>query len=122
MTIPFRPSFEDTPLTADEEREFRSWALFNGVRDVDHPESHYDYRGYWKKVARSGQDQRKAYDDGLHFPDTYKKHGHPTFSVESQYSTGPGDGGRWDGETFVPPKTLEEMMAIRRIIPKRTKP
>ena len=93
---------EVTPLSTGEERAFKQWATTNKITDVDHPESRYDYRGYWKDVASKGIDQRKAYDDGLHFPDTYKQHGHPTFSIESKYSKGPNDGGRWEGEKFIP--------------------
>ena len=94
---------ERTPLTPSEEVAFQAWARANQIADVDHPESRYDYRGYWKQVASKGGDQRKQYDDGPHFPDTFKQHGHPTFSVESQYSAGAHDGGRWNGEDFVPP-------------------
>jgi len=92
------PQQEITPLKPAEETVFRRWAQDNNIPDVDSPESFYDYRGYWKeygnKPVRFGVD---------HFPDTYKQHGHPTFSVESKYSSGPNDGGRWEGETFVPP-------------------
>ena len=95
---------EITPLSPTEETAFQAWARAAGIRDVDHAESRYDYRGYWKDVASKGGDQRKTYNDGPHFPDTYKQHGHPTFSVESQYSRGPVDGGRWDGETYVTQK------------------
>lgn len=98
-------SSETTRLSAQDESKFQSWVKANSITDVDHPQSRYDYRGYWKDVASKGIDQRKAYEDGLHFPDTYKQHGHPTFSVESKYSTGPTDGGRWEGETFVPQTT-----------------
>lgn len=70
----------------------------NGLTDVDHPESKYDYRGYFRqfgnKPIRFGVD---------HFTDTYKQHGHPVFSAESQYSRGAWDGGRWIGETLVAP-------------------
>jgi hypothetical protein len=96
---PVRP--EVTPLTRTQELAFRRWTVLNGITDVDHPDSFYDYRGYWKDVASKGVDQRKAYDDGLHFPDTYKQHGHPTFSQESQYSRGLWDGGRWVGEDYL---------------------
>src|SRR3990167_489448 len=61
---------ERTPLTPSEEARFRRWSVVNGITDVDHPESRYDYRGYWRDVASKGVDQRKEYDDGLHFPDT----------------------------------------------------
>jgi hypothetical protein len=124
MTLPFRPQFENTALSPEDEREFRMWARMNQINDVDHPESRYDYRGYWKNVARSGADQTKKYSDGIHFPDTYKQHGHPTFSMESQYSRGPRDGGSWggtDGETFVPEPgpRLEDLVRDARGDPTR---
>ena len=93
---------ETTQLTADEERRFREWAARNNVRDVDRPDSYYDYRGFWKQMPsariRGGID---------HFPDTYKQHGHPTFSNESQYQA--NDAGSWNGEQFTPaPAQLED--------------
>ena len=66
------------------------WALENAITDVDDPQSRYDYRGYFKQFG--GAPIRFGVD---HFTDTYKQHGHPTFSVESQYSRGLHDGGRW---------------------------
>ena len=87
---------ETTRLNKVEESEFRAWAKRNGITDVDHPDSHYDYRGYWKSVRGADHPQ------GEHFPDTFKQHGHPTFSVESQYSRGPNDGGHWQGDQFIP--------------------
>jgi hypothetical protein len=89
---------ERTRLTPDEERRFRQWVQANRIPDLDHAESRYDYRGYWKehgdKPIRFGQD---------HFTDTYKQHGHPLFSAESKYSRGKQDGGQWIGETLVAP-------------------
>ena len=87
---------EVTPLSPAEETQFRQWVATNGITDLDHPDSHYDYRGFWKQTK--GAPHKK----GDHYPDTFKQHGHPTFSVESQYSKGPGDGGTWKGDTFVP--------------------
>ena len=93
-----------TRLTPAEEAEFAKWAREANVRDIDHPESFYDYRGYWMDVARRGADQRKTYADGPHFPDTYKRRGHPTFSVESKYARqNDPDAGRWDGEVYITP-------------------
>jgi hypothetical protein len=86
---------EVTPLPPGQERAFQVWLRQNHVRDLDHPDSHYDYRGaFLAGVGRGG--------GAGHFPDTFKQHGHPTFSVESRYSKGPGDGGSWDGENFMP--------------------
>lgn len=96
------PRSETTHLSEGDEQRFREWARGAGVQDVDNPQSFYDYRGYWRDIASRGLDPREMHDDGLHFPDTYKQHGHPTFSVESRYSAGPDDGGRWDGEAYIP--------------------
>jgi hypothetical protein len=89
---------EQTVLTPAEEAQFQRWARTNRITDVDDPRSRYDYRGYWKEHGDAPM--RFGVD---HFTDTYKQHGHPTFSQESQYSAGPFDGGRWLGESFVPP-------------------
>jgi hypothetical protein len=86
---------ETTRLTPAEESDFQAWVRANGIIDADDPRTKYDYRGYWKEIASQGQDARAMMPDGLHFPDTYKQHGYPTFSVESKYSAGPHDGGRW---------------------------
>jgi len=93
---------ETTRLGPDEERDFAAWSRANGVRDVDHPDSHYDYRGFWKESG--GRPVRGGVD---HFPDAFKQHGHPTFSRESRYSRGAGDGGIWLDDSFVPPPKYE---------------
>lgn len=85
---------EVTELPSAKEKEFQAWAKKFGLTDVDHPDSHYDYRGAFLAGLKPGQD--------AHWPDTFKQHGHPTFSVESQYSKGPNDGGHWNGDVFVP--------------------
>ena len=97
---------ETTTLSPGEERQFRAWVRANGIRDLDHPDSHYDYRGYWKREVARGRDTTEinAGDGQRHFTDTYKQHGHPTFSAESQYSRGLSDGGRWlPGDVLVGP-------------------
>lgn len=94
-----QPSAEQTVLPAADEAKFQQWARDNKIPDVDAPESAYDYRGWWKESG--GPAVRFGVD---HFPDTFKQHGHPTFSVESKYSRGPADGGRWLGDkTLVAP-------------------
>lgn len=86
---------EVTQLPPEKEAEFQAWLRTNGVTDLDHPDSHYDYRGAF--LAGEG----RGADSG-HFTDRFKEHGHPTFSEESKYSKGPGDGGTWQGEKFLP--------------------
>lgn len=79
-----------------EEAQFRLWAQTNGIQHYDSPDAYYDMRGFWKST------QGAAHPPGSeqHFPDTFKQHGHPTFSVESQYSAGPYDGGRWADNAY----------------------
>ncbi len=89
------PSGEVTSLPPGSGAGFDNWIRQNNVRDLDNPDSHYDYRG-----AYTGGVGRGA--DSGHFPDTYKQHGHPTFSIESQYSKNSNDGGTWDGENYHP--------------------
>jgi hypothetical protein len=99
---------EVTPLSPLEEVLFKQWAGRSNIQDVDHPESKYDYRGYWKDlVAR--KDPAMVKDDSPHKPDTWKQHGHPTFSVESQYSKGPWDGGVWINDVHYPSDYLRTL-------------
>ena len=76
----------DTQLTPEEETAFLKWAQSqNRLGDL----ADYDLRGAWKaQVSQAGNG---------HFPDTYKKPNHPTFSDESQYSTPEMRGGHWSG-------------------------
>ena len=90
---------ETTRLSPQEEYMFQQWARDNGIADINSPKSRYDYRGYWKAL-RNSERVRFGVD---HFPDTYKQHGHPTFSAESQYSRGLWDGGQWIGDTLIDP-------------------
>lgn len=87
---------ETTGLSPLQEALFKRWAAENNIKDVDHPDSHYDYRGFWS------ENPNFKHAEGEHFTDKFKQHGHPTFSRESQYSSGSYDGGRWDGETYLP--------------------
>lgn len=113
-SVAFDRRSETTALSSEEEPAFRQWAKMHGIGDVDHPDAHYDYRGAFKAGVAP---------EGGHWPDTFKQRGHPTFSNESQYSKGPGDGGHWDGETFIPErKPLAERhstVAQRDALPKR---
>lgn len=87
---------ETTRLGPQQEAQFQAWAKKNGIADANDPRAHYDYRGFF--IQSQGAPRRQ----GDHFPDTFKQHGHETFSEESGYSAGPGDGGTWKGETFTP--------------------
>jgi len=108
---------ERTPLTPAEEARYRRWVREQGITDADHPESKYDYRGAFKARARSAINPT---DNAPHWPDTFKQHGHPTFSEESRYSLYPGDGGTWRGEQFTPaptPTTLDTLLRKLGLFP-----
>jgi len=88
---------ETTELSPEDEERFKEWGRKNRITDLDDPRANYDYRGFWKET--DGAPVR--YGDE-HFPDTYKQHGHETFSNESKYSRDDLDGGRWLGDEFFP--------------------
>lgn len=89
----------NTPLSPEEEQAFHLWAG-SRVRDT----YDYDLRGAYKDSGGS------PIGEG-HFPDTYKKPNHPTFSNESIYHGKDGhEGGAWmkmpSGQyTFTPGRT-----------------
>lgn len=89
----------NTQLSPQEEAQFQAWAkAHNRLGDL----FDYDMRGAWKaNIGQAGNG---------HFPDTYKKPNHPTFSNESIYNGTEGmTGGRWletpRGTAFVPSLT-----------------
>lgn len=92
---------ETSTVPPEREAEFRQWMARNGVtaEELNAPELRFDYRG----AFLAGQERDPV---GGHFPDTFKQHGHETFSDESRYAT-PDDpeAGSWDGETYILPVT-----------------
>lgn len=92
----------DTKLDPAEEQQFKAWFAKNapkGERGRD-----YDYRGAFK--AGLSRDVGK----GDHFPDTFKKPNHPTFSNESQYAVGDdaAKAGSWNGDKYLTPAKTSE--------------
>lgn len=84
-----------THLSPEEEAAFQQWKAMYAPNDsgVD-----YDLRGAFKAGLRP--DSRSG-----HWPDTFKKPNHPTFSDQSIYAKDRPDlAGHWNGETYVPPK------------------
>lgn len=83
----------DTRLSPDEEAKFREWKQKYAPEDSGED---YDLRGAFKSGFSP--------DTRGHWPDTYKKPNHPTFSNESIYAPqAPEKAGRWQGETYLPP-------------------
>jgi hypothetical protein len=82
----------NTQLQPHEEQQFAQWAQSVG-KDVNGETIDYDLRGAWKGGAA-------AAGNG-HFPDTYKKPNHPTFSDQSVYHGAQAPwGGSWVGGTW----------------------
>lgn len=83
----------DTKLNPVEETQFQDWKKRNAPRDsgVD-----YDLRGAFKAGLQPAANG--------HWPDTYKKPNHPTFSDQSLYAKDRPDlAGSWNGEQYIPP-------------------
>jgi hypothetical protein len=107
----------NTPLDPEQEAQFQDWAQKNNhLRDL----YDYDMRGAWREgISPDPQTQ--------HWPDTYKKPNHPTFSEESIYHGSEGHmGGYWDTdetgtETLQPYDPKRDPQALERSIDAQTK-
>src|SRR5205085_1014692 len=90
----------NTKLTPEEETQFATWKEKYAPNDTGRD---YDLRGAFK--AGLTPDSKSG-----HWPDTFKKPSHPTFSNESMYHGTDGNiGGTWgrenDKDTFTPSET-----------------
>ena len=84
----------DTQLTPEQEQAYQAWKLQNAPRDSG---ADYDLRGAFQ--AGLSPDPQSG-----HWPDTFKKPGHPTFSNQSQYAAARPDlAGSWQGDNYIPP-------------------
>lgn len=88
----------DTALTPEEELQFQTWKQQNAPRDSGFD---YDLRGAYKAgVVPAGPEA--GVNEG-HWPDTYKKPNHPTFSTQSKYAKDRPDlAGSWNGNQYIP--------------------
>ena len=84
----------NTRLSEDEEGKFQTWKKRNAPKDSGED---YDLRGAYKEGLKPASNG--------HWPDTYKKPNHPTFSNESKYAKdAPDKAGSWNGDEYVPPR------------------
>ncbi len=100
----------ETKLHPSQESQFTAWKAAHAPNDSGED---YDLRGLFQ--SGMGTDARG------HATDKFKKPNHPTFSIESQYSTPENPGGQWikrDNKTFFVPspanlkgRTFEELQA-----------
>lgn len=84
----------ETKLSSGDEANFQKWKAQYAPKDsgVD-----YDLRGAYKAGLKPSAENG-------HWPDTFKKPNHPTFSNESIYAKdAPEKAGSWNGDTYVPP-------------------
>lgn len=98
----------DTFLTPIEEQQFRVWKQKYAPQDSG---ADYDLRGAFK--AGLTPDPKTG-----HWPDTYKKPNHPTFSNESMYAPlAPDKAGSWNGEQYIPPakKSMDYREFARKV-------
>ena len=98
----------ETKLSPNDENEFEEWFLQSKKNGTIHPEDFgedYDFRGYWKEKIKDSNNKDESTSE-THFPDTYKKPNHETFSNESKYAKGNVKkyAGSWNGDKFIPPK------------------
>lgn len=114
MTLPLTfpwltlPPLETSRIHESQIPAFEAFVKRYKIKDLDHPSSFYDYRGAFLAGAKP--------DKSGHWPDTFKQHGHPTFSVESRYAF-PGDpeAGTWKGNTYIPNPRAAEVAHVRAL-------
>lgn len=82
----------ETKLNPEEELAFQAWKQKYAPQDSGYD---YDLRGAFKAGLQPDPNTG-------HWPDTYKKPNHPTFSNQSRYAP-PRRAGHWNGDAFVPP-------------------
>jgi hypothetical protein len=75
----------NTALTPEEEQQFQQYVQQKKLGTTHSYD--YDMRGAWKSDVKQAANG--------HYPDTFKKPNHPTFSSGSQYSTPATPGGEW---------------------------
>ncbi len=84
----------NTPLSPQEITPYATWKSKYAPNDSG---KDYDLRGAFKAGVKPDPDTG-------HWPDTFKKPNHPTFSVESRYARyAPQKAGHWEDDKFVPP-------------------
>ncbi len=103
----------DTKLSTDEEKSYRQWIIDNkltakGIDPDTFTGRDYDMRGFYKALMAG--DTRAVnnidpIDKQIHFPDTWKKPTHESFSDESIYAKGDLKkyAGSWIGDMYIPP-------------------
>ena len=94
----------DTQLSSEDESKYQDWKKKYAPKDSG---SDYDLRGAFKAGVKPDPETG-------HWPDTFKKPNHPTFSNESVYAKfAPEKAGHWEGDKFIPPPIIPDVGAAR---------
>ena len=98
----------ETRLTPKEEQQFQKWKQNFAPKDSG---SDYDFRGAFKAGLTPSENG--------HWPDTYKKPNHPTFSDQSIYAKDRPDlAGNWEGEKYIKPSGVSAEDFVNAQLPK----
>jgi len=97
----------DTRLNKEEEQAFQDWKTKYAPDDSGQD---YDLRGAFKAGLTPNPETG-------HWPDTFKKPNHPTFSDQSIYAqAAPQLAGHWQGDRYIPP-TPQAIPQVERMPP-----
>lgn len=91
------------PNLAAKDKPFQNWFTANtpeGKAGISYSDKlDYDMYSWYRNNPSQAASPWK---EGQHWPDTYKRPNHPTFSNESIYSTPENPGGHWEGDKYIP--------------------
>lgn len=105
---PVNPAEYETHLTPDQEIKFQDWKSKMAPKDSGHD---YDLRGAF--LNNVSPDKESG-----HWPDTFKKPNHPTFSDQSMYAgERPDLAGKWAGDKYLPPGKIIPISDIKTASP-----
>lgn len=103
------PNAYTTKLTPAEQTQFNKWVAGMKAKGAIHKDDKfqdYDMQGFWKYEVLNNTKYANSTAQ-THFPDTYKKPNHDTFSIHSKYAVGENLklAGSWseDNKTFIRP-------------------
>ena len=92
----------ETKLSKEEEGQYQDWKSIHAPNDSGFD---YDFRGAFKAGVTPDNESN-------HWPDTFKKPNHPTFSDQSQYAKdAPHLAGSWNEDTYIPPANIDALIA-----------
>jgi len=102
QSLTLGPENYNTPVRPDMMPDYNNWLNKSAhpldIQSAQAGTSDYDYGGLYNQMMQNRQAQA-GYNYENHFPDTFKKPNHPTFSDQSQYAMF-GNPGNWVGNDY----------------------